>query len=610
MKNLIQSKIFVLIIAGLVTGCAGSKKGSAPETVLANMNPAPASMTPKMGEGETVDPTYLRTQADYYFAVGESYSLEGNSQKAIESFKLATVYDQKSPEVYLRLATEYVRAGLLSEAIEQAETGLEKDPEHRDLHLFIGGLYATMKVYNKALEHYKVLLAKDSKDQGVQLYVGALYADQGDHAEARNAFYNVTKIKAKNEEEDKSHLAYLYLGKLELIKDAKAYAKAEKHFKSALKSQPDFEEAIISLAAIYEEQGEKDLAIKTLESFQKTHGPKKAVAQTLSQHYLQAEDYKKALVHLRVLEEFDPSNLSVQMKIALILIEQKEYDDAIDRLERILSATPESDKVRYYLAAVYEELKDNSLAIQNYTLIDPVSNYFPDASIRAANLLKENNKLSEAMKLIEKAIGHRVDSSHLFSFYAALLDESKQYNKGVNVLEKAEKSFPKNTQIKYYLGNFYDRLDNKTKTISKMREIIDLDPNHFAALNYLAYTLADSGKSLDEAERLALRALDLQPENAYILDTVGWVYHKKGNSEEAIRYLEAAFKKKPDESIIAEHLGDAYYVYQLPDKAKDMYQRAAKLETNAAKATEIRRKITNIERPQVDRVPASMPSGN
>lgn len=442
----------------------------------------------------------------------------------------------------------------------------------------------------------------------MHLYVGALYADQGEIAQAEKAFLDVTKI--KDGEDGKSYLAYLYLSKLNLLEGAKDLDQAQKWLRKAIASKPDFEEGLLSLADVLHAQGKTAEGVKLLERFQKTHGPKRSVAHHLAQHYLEAQKYTEALVHLRVLEEFDPSNLNVQMKIALILIEQKSYEEAIDRLERIMGATPESDKVRYYLAAVYEELQDVNQAIQNYRLIDAPSSYYPDAMIRAAHLLKKENP-DEAMKVIQTAVSKRGDSASLFGFYASLLDETKQYDKGIATLEAAEKNFPKNAQIMYYLGNLYDRMGRTPKMIAKMREVIALDQNHFHALNYLAYTLAESGNDLDEAEELALRALDLQPNDGYILDTVGWVYFKKGNFEEAIRYLEAAFKQKPSESVIAEHLGDAYYVFQLKEKAKDMYLRAVALETDAKKLSEIRAKLSNMQKAEAaDRKPASAAARN
>ena len=170
-------------------------------------------------------------------------------------------------------------------------------------------------------------------------------------------------------------------------------------------------------------------------------------------------------------------------------------------------------------------------------------------------------------------------------------------------------SFHQNTQLRFYLGTLYDRLGERGKSIFQMKKVIEIDSNHVQGLNYLAYTYAEASENLDEAEQLALRALDLQPNDGYILDTVGWVYFRRGETEEAIRYLEAAISQKPNEAVVAEHLGDAYYVYELVGKAKEMYQRAVKLETDAVKISKIKAKLVTLERAlksQDNRKPASV----
>jgi tetratricopeptide (TPR) repeat protein len=292
--------------------------------------------------------------------------------------------------------------------------------------------------------------------------------------------------------------------------------------------------------------------------------------------------------------------------MALILIDGKKYDNAIVKLEEILSLAPSSDKIRYYLAAVYEEKGNAKLAIENYEMIEPSSSYYPDANVRSANLMRKNDDVRGALNLLAAAVQKRDDSATLYAYYASLLDETRDYKPGISVLEKALKKFPDNTQLHFYLGSLKDKVGDTKACIEQMRKVIALDANHVQALNYLAYTLAESAGDLSEAEQLALRALDLQPNDGYILDTVGWVYFKKGDVEEAIRYLEAAYSQKQNESVVAEHLGDAYYVHELVDKAKEMYQRAITLENDQKKADRIRAKIVSIQNGLKDnRQPAS-----
>jgi Tfp pilus assembly protein PilF len=125
----------------------------------------------------------------------------------------------------------------------------------------------------------------------------------------------------------------------------------------------------------------------------------------------------------------------------------------------------------------------------------------------------------------------------------------------------------------------------------------------------LAYTYAELGKNLEDATAMAAHALELQPNDGYILDTIGWIHFKKGEDEEAIKYLEAAHRAKSDEAIIAEHLGDAYLRHQMWQKAQKMYIRAAELERDLDHNRKIMEKIANVQNQVQDgssRAPASI----
>jgi len=590
-----KSRIAILFSLLMLSACAHvSDSGRVPNSVLSNHSPAPRSMAPPPADGsasEVVDPIHMRTQADYHFAMGEALSLEGDSQKAIEAFKLASVYDATSSQLRLRLAAEYLKQGLMSESIEQAEEALRTDPQNSDIRVFLGGVYSSLRMYPQSEEQYVKILDVDPKNAEVMIYLGALAAEQDDIQKAERMFLKAAQVP----ENDRAHLAHFYMARTYIGGKEKDFNKAIKSIQTALSIKPDFEEAVLTLADIYQVQDNQPKANALLESFHRQFGPRKSVSEQLSQIYLEKENFTKAYEHLRELEGFDPSSLNVKVKMALILIEQKKYDDAIIRLEHILSQAPTSDKIRYYLAAVYEELENTKLAVFNYKQVDRSSTYFPDAMIRAANLIKKQGDTKGAVALMQEAVERRDDAPSLYAFYAALLDETKSHDVGVRLLEGAVKRFPENTQLLFYLGNLYDKIGKGEKSVEIMKKVIALDDKHVQALNYLAYTFAEQTLNLEEAEQLALRALDLQPNDGYILDTVGWVYFKKGQTEEAIRYLETAYRQKPNESIIAEHLGDAYYVYELHSKAKEMYLRAVALETDESKANKIRAKIVSVD---------------
>jgi tetratricopeptide (TPR) repeat protein len=127
------------------------------------------------------------------------------------------------------------------------------------------------------------------------------------------------------------------------------------------------------------------------------------------------------------------------------------------------------------------------------------------------------------------------------------------------------------------LGVLYDDVDEDDKTISQMLKVIAIDPEHSNALNYIGYLLAEKGIRLDDAEEYVKKALSIEPESGHIIDSLGWVYYKKGDYERAIAELEKAIRYLPDDPIVVEHLGDAYLGKDFKKKAMDAYERAFEL---------------------------------
>jgi Tfp pilus assembly protein PilF len=176
------------------------------------------------------------------------------------------------------------------------------------------------------------------------------------------------------------------------------------------------------------------------------------------------------------------------------------------------------------------------------------------------------------------------------------------------MLGDAVDKFPENAQLRFYYGTLFDRAGKKDRVISEMKKVLELDPKHVQAMNYLAFTWAESNLNLGEAEQMARKALAADPKDGYIMDTLGWVLYKQGRFTEAVKVLEAAFKHQSTVSIIAEHLGDAYYKHQMIEKARKMYMKAADLETDTKRVDAIKAKVTAIEKQQIPvdmRMPAS-----
>ena len=439
------------------------------------------------------------------------------------------------------------------------------------------------------------------------MYLGAVYAEQKKYDLAIKCFEDLVK----NPDYETQHLAYYYIGRLKYEQGgASGFRDSEKAFKNAISAKPSYVDAVIALGELYEKNKKEKMALTLYKNYQNDHGPSEKIAEVLAQKYLENEEYELAYEQLQMLEENSDDPISVKLRMALILIEKKKYQSAIEKLHDVLRQVPDSDKIRFYLAAVYEEMNKPAEAITHFSKIPPQSPFYGESVVHAAYLLKTQGDLDKAISTVRAGLKAKDDVPQFYSLYASLLDEKGDYKEAISLLENGVKKFPDQVQIRFFLGTVYDRVGNKDQVVANMKHVIELDPNHVQGLNYLAYTYADSEKNLEEAETLVRRALKLEPNDGFILDTFGWVLLKKGETKEAIRVLEAAHKAQPKESIIAEHLGDAYYEHQLTDKARAMYIRAIESESDILKVKEIKAKISAIENQvlpkQQPRSPASV----
>ncbi len=128
-----------------------------------------------------------------------------------------------------------------------------------------------------------------------------------------------------------------------------------------------------------------------------------------------------------------------------------------------------------------------------------------------------------------------------------------------------------------------------------MEKVLELFPDHPEALNYIGYTWADRNMKLETALKYIKKAVELKPDNGYILDSLGWVYYRLGRLAEARDELEKALKLTADDANIHDHLGDVYRALHDFDKAREAYRKAIELFSEQEKKAAVEKKINELE---------------
>jgi tetratricopeptide (TPR) repeat protein len=264
------------------------------------------------------------------------------------------------------------------------------------------------------------------------------------------------------------------------------------------------------------------------------------------------------------------------MRMAYILTENKSYPEAIQKLNEVIRIEPESDRARFYLGALQEELKDYASALEHFAKIPVGSSYYGEAITHPAVLNNMLGNRAQSIAALREGISNKPDHEGLYPLLGHFLQEQRDSKGAKEAFEAGLARFPKSIPLLHGLADWrYHHGNDVPGAIALMKSILEIDRENKLALNFLAYTWAELGENLEAAEEMARRALRAAPQDGYILDTLGWVLFRAGRVAEAIPLLESALRSEPDEAVIAEHLGDAYYQSRMPEKARQMYLKAA-----------------------------------
>jgi len=202
---------------------------------------------------------------------------------------------------------------------------------------------------------------------------------------------------------------------------------------------------------------------------------------------------------------------------------------------------------------------------------------FLDAKLHLAFIYERQNRLDDAAAALKEAIDLKGVDVELYRILASLYRNAGRTKEAIDTLVEALLLEPENESVHFMLGVMYDEIGMWKECIAHMTRAADINPRNANALNYIGYTLAEREIELDSAEDYIKKALAIEPESGHIIDSLGWVYYKKGEFEKAVTELERATGYLPEDAVIVEHLGDAYLKKSDRQKAREAYEKAYRL---------------------------------
>ncbi|MGZ3685081.1 MAG: tetratricopeptide repeat protein [Bdellovibrionota bacterium] len=544
------------------------------------------------GRGTAIDvPSSPEEAAIFHFSLGQAYSLDNDPQRAIESYRATLVHDPKSALVRARLAAELVKVGNFAEAKQLCEESIKIDPKYVDSYLLLAGIQVAAKEYDSAIETYHQVLARDPKNRDALLYLGVTQAEVGKTKEGVAQLEKLVKLKDNADSNIDQSVAYYYLGKI--YDQANQKYKATKAYLTALEKRPGFAKAALAVSDIFVARKQVARAYQILEdAFAESRSSD--IAERLAERHLEQNDYKGAISYLETLVEEDPSNENMKLRLSLVYWQVQWLDKAEALLTDLHEHYPASSEISYYLGELNLERGNFNGALAYYKQVGSDYVKYDQMVSRVAFAYRQQNKLGDAEDYLLDSMKKRPDVVAFYPLLAAVYEDEKRIDQAKLVLERGEKLFPHDENILYYLGFTLDRLGQKDDALTKMEALLAVNPNNPNALNFVGYTLVEKGGQMEQAKTYLERAMSLKPDDAFILDSYGWLLYRTGKRREAMKQLERAYATKPEEGVIAEHLADIYVSLNLPRKALEVYAAALKSGGDKEFVARVETKISNV----------------
>lgn len=427
------------------------------------------------------------------------------------------------------------------------------------------------------------------KQQGYLVIAGLLGRDIHGQNKAKPALQLMRDLVAEDPENSHAHFAYGNLasifGEWELARDA---------LKTSLSLQPDHAPALILHARVLRELGEAEAAISELSEAVKTYPANNRLRLAYARTLMNANRYPEARAQYELLLKEMPEDADLIYTLALLNLDMDEMDRANTYFQQLLQTGSRTAESHYYLGRIAEIRRQHEGAIQNYSKVGQ-GEYLLDAQLRIGHLLGAQNRLSDASKHFRRLREQSANDSTRVRIYleeAMLLDTNGRSEDAIKLLNAGLAEFPGNTELLYTRGLAYEKMGRVDLLEQDMLSILEREPGNADALNSLGYTLANRTDRYQEAYELIKQAIALKPDNAAIIDSMGWVLYRMGRHQEALKFLKRALALQFDTEIAA-HLSEVLWVAGDRQGAESVLRNALEKEPKDKKLLDVMEQLNS-----------------
>ncbi len=424
--------------------------------------------------------------------------------------KLSVLYPNK-PDVDLAIATTYHLMGDYASLVKTLEKAYKKYPNNEAIVI---NYVTNVKSHRKnILENF---LIKNPKSTNIMMALAQRFYNEKNYT-------NALKFAKKAYNLDYDNLEIITMvAKIE--QNLKNYAEAEKYFKLAFDKESDNNLSAQNYINILLFQKKIQIALSVLLKLEASS------------------------------DEHVPFPPEFSFQIAKILIVNKDYLGAQKRLKELLNLNYNHSTVYYHLAICSEGLRKFTDAITYLDKISQDNELYRDA-LKAKIIIYINAKDKDsAKKNIDSFNVTDINIVQDIIFKANMYAYFAKYSEAIELLNYAIKKVPDAKELYLKKAEYLKYTESEKASIAFAEQVSSKWPNYADVLNFLGYTLAEKNLKIEYARKILHKAVSLEPQNGFYLDSLGWLYFQKNDLKNSLKYIEEALKYEPEEPVIIYHL--------------------------------------------------------
>ncbi|MCZ6770560.1 MAG: tetratricopeptide repeat protein [Proteobacteria bacterium] len=559
------------VIVLILTGCA-----TPPRPIVAAI---PVPPPPPVEPLAAPEPDFEFAEDPFYrLLIAEFAGQRGHMDVAVEHY-LALAESLADAALAERATRIAIFARDNDAALSAAKLWVELDPEDMEARQIVAAMFIRHGDGAAALHHLEYVLSNESDHPGNRLrMIANLLGPEEDRATALDV---MEQLMEKVGDDIDALLAYALLAiraeQLDRARDAMNRIVERTELSSNV---------AMAYLAVLQKQDKLAEAVGWLEHVLSINPKQFGLRLIFARLLADANRYEEARVQFILLSEESPDNTDIILALGLLNLQASRADKAAVNFAQLLELETREDEAHFYLAQIAESRDRHEEAIEHYRAVENGANFFT-AQLRLALVMSSTGAIDEALEYLSNVIVENDEQGfHLVRAHGEILTEYDRLDEAMGVYDAALANGAYNTELVYTRAMLAEKMGRIDVLESNLRRIIAEEPDNAQALNALGYTLADRTERYDEALELITQALELGPDDFYILDSMGWVLYRLGRLEEAVEFLEKARELRSDPEVAA-HLGEVLWVMGDRDGARDVWDSALRDTPNDKKLLDV-----------------------